>query len=79
MIIRPLTLALGVSFAAAVSAQSPAPSAPPVAKEVSAPSPMTTDGRPSGSDPRVCLEFSTRDQVIACAERYRPRRPAAKA
>ena len=32
---------------------------------------------PSSLDPRVCLEFSTSAQVIACAEKYRPRkRPA---
>ena len=34
---------------------------------------------PSARDPRACLEFPTRQQVIACAERYRPRRPAPKA
>ena len=33
---------------------------------------------PSTRDPRACLEFPTRQQVIACAEKYRPRRPAAK-
>ncbi|MCC7325987.1 MAG: hypothetical protein IT521_04190 [Burkholderiales bacterium] len=27
---------------------------------------------PSSVDPRVCLEFPTRAQIIACAERYRP-------
>jgi hypothetical protein len=29
---------------------------------------------PSSADPRVCLEFSSTAQVIACAEKYRPRR-----
>lgn len=29
---------------------------------------------PSAVDPRVCLEFPTNAQVIACAERYRPHR-----
>ena len=27
---------------------------------------------PSAVDPRVCLEFPNRAQIIACAERYRP-------
>lgn len=27
---------------------------------------------PSSQDPRVCLEFATTAQIIACAERYRP-------
>lgn len=29
---------------------------------------------PSKSDPRVCLEFPTQQQIIACANRYLPRR-----
>ena len=29
---------------------------------------------PSAVDPRVCLEFPTNAQVVACAERYRPQR-----
>ena len=29
---------------------------------------------PSKADPRVCLEFPTQQQVIACANRYLPRR-----
>lgn len=27
---------------------------------------------PSSRDPRVCLEFPTTAQIIACAEKYRP-------
>jgi hypothetical protein len=57
-----------VTFAA--SAQTPAP-APTTA-------PGTTGENPSARDPRACLEFATRQQVIACAEKYRPRRPAPK-
>ncbi len=34
---------------------------------------------PSTVDPRVCLEFSTTAQIIACAERYRPRGKRAQA
>jgi hypothetical protein len=33
---------------------------------------------PAARDPRACLEFPTRQQVIACAEKFRPRRPATK-
>ena len=29
---------------------------------------------PSSQDPRVCLEFATTAQIIACAEKYRPHR-----
>ncbi len=29
---------------------------------------------PSRSDPRVCLEFPTQQQIIACANKYLPRR-----
>ena len=61
-----------LALAAAASAQT-APS-PPAAD---AP-PATARDNPSTRDPRACLEFPTREQVIACAEKYRPRRPAAK-
>jgi hypothetical protein len=40
--------------------------------------PRTASENPSARDPRACLEFPTRQQVIACAEKYRPRRPAPK-
>ena len=60
------------ALAGAAAAQTPPPqpaaeAAPPAMKET----------WPAG-DPRACLEFPTRQQVIACAEKYRPRRPAAK-
>ena len=45
------------------------------APEVTPPSANTN---PSARDPRACLEFPTRQQVIACAEKSRPRGPAAK-
>ena len=31
---------------------------------------------PSKNDPRVCLEFPTQQQIIACANKYLPRRKA---
>ena len=31
---------------------------------------------PSKADPRVCLEFPTQQQIIACANKYLPRRRA---
>jgi hypothetical protein len=61
------TLAL-CALAFAASAQTPAPTT----------TPGTTGENPSSRDPRACLEFATRQQVIACAEKYRPRRPAPK-
>lgn len=54
--------------ATATGVATAAPSAKPVAATVSA------DPLPSSADPRVCLEFPTTAQVIACAERYRPRK-----
>lgn len=32
--------------------------------------------REASGDPRVCLEFATNLEVMACAEKYRPRRHA---
>jgi hypothetical protein len=58
------------ALAAAASAQTPAPSTTTAAR--------TTGQNPSVRDPRACLEFPTRQQVIACAEKYRPRRPVPK-
>lgn len=77
---RPLVVTLFFA-AATVTAQTPAPASAEraVATPVSAaPAPQAADDRPSSQDPRVCLEFATREQVIACAERFRPRRAAAK-
>ena len=43
--------------------------------EAAADAPPVADyTRPSSLDPRVCLEFATNEQIIACAERYRPHR-----
>jgi hypothetical protein len=58
--------------AATASAQTATPSTP------AGTAPRTASENPSTRDPRACLEFPTRQQVIACAEKYRPRRPAPK-
>jgi hypothetical protein len=50
----------------------PAVTAAPPA--VSAPPPSTDRRRDAHADARVCLEFPTELQVIACAEKYRPAR-----
>ena len=70
---------LFVAFSSAI-AQGQAPTAAPGAAATpppaSAPPPPPTD-RPRDAahpDARVCLEFPTALQVIACAEKYRPAR-----
>ena len=60
------------ALAAAAAAQTP-PAQP--AQDVT---PASSKDNPSMRDPRACLEFPTREQVIACAEKYRPRRPASR-
>jgi hypothetical protein len=75
---RPLLLVLSLA-AASAAAQAPAPAAsPPPAAPAPAVRPVS-DGPPSRDDPRVCLEFPTRQQIIACANKYLPRRAVAKA
>jgi hypothetical protein len=74
---RSLLVAL-LAVNAAALAQSPTPAAPTADKDAAAQPRMASDGPPSSQDPRVCLEFPTREQVIACAEKYRPRRHAPK-
>jgi hypothetical protein len=68
---RTTVLLVLLALAGAAAAQTPAPQ-PPVATAARA-----VRDLPSTRDPRACLEFPTREQVIACAEKYRPRRPAA--
>jgi hypothetical protein len=72
---RSIMLVVSMAVAATSAAQAPAPVAPAPA---SVPARTVSDGPPSAQDPRVCLEFPDRAQVIACAEKYRPRRQAAK-
>jgi len=47
---------------------------PPAVHSVNDAPPVADYTRPSSLDPRVCLEFATNEQIIACAERYRPHR-----
>ncbi|MCC6197273.1 MAG: hypothetical protein IT518_22690 [Burkholderiales bacterium] len=75
MTTRSSMLLVLLAVANGAAAQAPAPAQPAPAP---APARMATDTNPSRQDPRVCLEFPTREQVIACAERFRPRRAAAK-
>jgi hypothetical protein len=66
---------------ATVAAQPAVPASPAAAAPASAaaaPYQKVVEGRavvdyplPSSTDPRVCLEFATQAQVIACAEKYR--------
>jgi len=77
MTVRPLLLVLLLGAAAHAAAQTP-----PAAASSPAPAPAVrtvSDGPPSRDDPRVCLEFPTRQQIIACANKYLPRRAIAKA
>ena len=75
---RPLAFVL-VLAAVAAHAQTtgPAPGTATPQPVSTAPAPRG-EPRPSDTDPRVCLEFATNNQVIACAERFRPRRAVAK-
>ena len=68
------TIATLALFALATAASAQAPTAAPSTTAA----PRTSGEGPSTRDPRACLEFPTRQQVIACAEKYRPRRPAPK-
>lgn len=74
------------AWSAALLAQGVKGTLPPVAPPADAAKPPASyqkvvEGRPvadyplpSAVDPRVCLEFGTNAQVVACAERYRPHR-----
>lgn len=62
------------SAAAQGQAANTAPAAATAPPAVSAPPPPTDRRRDAHADARVCLEFPTELQVIACAEKYRPAR-----
>ena len=64
--------ALGLCAAFAASAQGT------TANPDSATSARNAGDAPSSRDPRACLEFPTREQVIACAEKFRPHRAPKK-
>jgi hypothetical protein len=76
-----LLFPLALALCASAHAQ-PAPAAPPstAADTPKAAAPyksveprqVTDYPLPSSVDPRVCLEFPTTAQIIACAEKYRP-------
>jgi len=75
--IAPLFL-VSMAVSAAVHAQSGpvagtfSPVTPNTASQASAsPAQAVDDGPPSRNDPRVCLEFPTNAQIIACAEKFR--------
>jgi len=67
------------ALAGATSAQTPAPApnAPVTPPEKTGDAALAAERLPSSVDPRVCLEFPTSAQVIACAEKYRPRKRSA--
>lgn len=79
-----LLCAVSLAWSAAANAQAPAPAAgdtavPEAAKPAAAykfvePRVITDYPSPSKADPRVCLEFPTQQQIIACANKYLPRR-----
>jgi hypothetical protein len=70
-----LALANAASAQAPVLVQkAPAEPAKAAAPEKTGDVTLAADRLPSSQDPRVCLEFSSSPQVIACAEKYRPRR-----
>jgi len=69
---HPLLLALALGAGITAHAQTKTPVAGSFDTARSAPVQTADDGPPSSRDPRVCLEFPTREQVIACAEKYRP-------
>ncbi|MGE5142216.1 MAG: hypothetical protein ACM3OA_02145, partial [Acidobacteriota bacterium] len=67
------TSTLALAYVAA-SAQVPAPApAPTAGAPATAPAKAPARGKAAGTpaDARMCLEFPTNAQVIACAEKYR--------
>lgn len=75
--------AAALGFSAPSNAQAPAPAAdaapaaeakPAAAYKFVEPRVIADYPLPSKSDPRVCLEFPTQQQIIACANKYLPRR-----
>jgi hypothetical protein len=75
---QPLLLALALGVALTAHAQTTTPVAGTFGTAKGAAVRTADDGPPSSRDPRVCLEFPTREQVIACAEKYRPGKHRAK-
>jgi len=83
-----VALALLLSSLPLAAAQTAAPAARPgvsgIIQTAPAPSAPKVSSRParasvdSDADARMCLGFATNDQIIRCAEKYLPRRVAAK-
>jgi hypothetical protein len=76
LVLAGLFLACSSVIAEAQAPNTAAPVAAATPPAVSAPPPPPSD-RPRDAahpDARVCLEFPTELQVIACAEKYRPAR-----
>ena len=81
-------LALLLSSLPLAAAQTATPAAKPgvsgVIQTAPPPSPPKVASRPAravvdpDADARMCLGFATNDQIIRCAEKYLPRRMAAK-
>jgi hypothetical protein len=70
-----LLLACSSAIAEAQAPNTTAPVAAATPLAVSAPPPPSDRPRDAAhADARVCLEFPTALQVIACAEKYRPAR-----
>jgi len=64
---------------AQTSAPSPNTAAASVAptQETRKPSVRTNPGAGPNADARICLQFPTNGQIIACAEKYRPQKRSA--
>ena len=80
-----ITVVLAAAAMACSFAQAQAPAPAPEAPAAEAPKPVAAykmvEPRivgdypaPSKADPRVCLEFPTQAQIIACANKYLPKR-----
>jgi hypothetical protein len=74
LVLAGLFLACSSAIAEAQAPNTAAPVAAATPPAVSAPPAPTDRRRDAHADARVCLEFPTELQVIACAEKYRPAR-----
>jgi hypothetical protein len=72
LVLAGLFLACSSAIAEAQAPNTTPPVAVGTPPAVSAPPSPTDRRRDAHADARVCLEFPTELQVIACAEKYRP-------
>lgn len=75
-VLAPLALILSIVGSPAVFAQAKAPAQDPVAVAAAArppapPASVASRRAAAHADARVCLEFPTELQIVACAEKYR--------